>query len=174
MRAYDGDMQPTAIATRSTHVTVESLAACPFSMAQEYAGEYLRAAEAHGPEASIGRPFLRHDVTLSFGIQSDVADDGRLHDELRVNWASGSRLLPDFRGSIRFRIDGERTRVLVDGSYAPPLGAFGVAFDLIAGRAIARSSVQDLADRVAAHLTRREAAWRRDHDASARQPAPEV
>jgi len=160
-------MQPTTSATRSTHVMVESIAVCPFSMAEEYAGEFLRAAEGHGPEASIGRSRLRRDVTLSFGIQTDVAEDGRVHDELRVQWASGSRLLPDFNGSIRFRIDGERTRVLVDGTYAPPFGAFGTAFDRIAGRTIARASVQDLADRIAEHLTRREAGWRIAHAAQA-------
>jgi hypothetical protein len=157
-------MQPTTPAVkRSTHLTVESIAACPFSMAEAYAGDFLRAAEAHGPEGAIGLSVLRRDVKLSFGIQSDIADDGRLHDELHVRWVSGTPFLPDFRGSLRFRIDGERTRVHVDGSYAPPFGVLGVAFDRIAGRTIARASLQDLADRVARHLTQREAAWRLEH-----------
>jgi hypothetical protein len=156
-------MQSTNNASRSAHVAEESVADCPFSMAQEYASEYLRAAEKHGPESAIGLPALRRDVSLTFGLRSDIADDGRAHDEIRLRWRSGVMLLPDFHGTIRFRIDGARTAVLVEGSYAPPFGAFGRLFDRIVGRAIARGSVHDLATRLAAHLSRREATWRACH-----------
>jgi hypothetical protein len=160
-------MASTESAARSAHVTVESVADCPFSMAEEYAAEYLRAAEQHGPEGAIGVPVVRRDVTLTFGVHSDIADDGRRHDEVRVRWQSGVRFLPDFRGTIRFRIDGNRTRILVEGTYAPPFGALGAAFDRLAGGSIARASMQDLADRIATHLTRREGEWRLRHAAGA-------
>jgi hypothetical protein len=159
-------MATTESATRSAHVTVESVADCPFSMAQEYADEYLRAAEGNGPEGAIGVPAVRRGVLLSFAIHSDVIEFGRSHDELRVRWRSGTALLPDFRGSVRFRIDGQRTRVLVDGTYAPPFGLLGAIFDRVVGQAIARASVRDFADRLAVFLTRREAQWRVAHEAN--------
>lgn len=155
-----------------TTVTAEASADCAFSIAQEYATEYLRRAEAGGPEAEISVPWplpipLRRRVALSFGLHSDDREEGRPHDEIRVRWLSGSALLPDFRGSVRFRIDGTRTRVLVDGSYAPPLGTLGRWFDALAGRRLARASLQDAADRLARHLTERERAWRAAHPAPA-------
>jgi hypothetical protein len=148
-----------------THVAVEALAACPFSMAEAYAVEYLRAAEANGVQATInvsGRfpAVLHHRVGLTFAVYADALESGRRHDALRIRWSSAARLLPDFQGSIRFRIDADRTRVLVDGSYDPPLGAVGRLFDLAVGRIMARASMQDLADRVAAYLTQRERLWR--------------
>jgi hypothetical protein len=154
-----------------TIVSVQALADCPYSIAQEYAEDYLRRAEAGGPEATIRVPWpfplpLRQRVTLSFGVHSDVLEEGRPHDEMRVNWRSGSPLLPDFRGTVRFRIDGNRTRVLVDGGYLPPLGVLGRLFDVVLGRFIARAGLQDGADRLARHLTERERAWRAAHPPS--------
>jgi len=157
---------------RTTHIAVEALAICPFSMAADYATEYLRDAEKHGIEAGMGLSgrfplsLLRHRVALAFGIHSDLHEQGRSHDELRIHWSSGSRLLPDFHGSVRFRIDANRTRVRVEGSYVPPLGFAGRMFDLTAGNVIARSSMQDLADRIAAYLTMREARWRTEQTAA--------
>ncbi len=162
---------PPAHAAR---IAVEARAECPFSMAQEYAAEYFRAAELAGPEAEIGVrwrfpfPMLRHRVALSFGVHSDVMEQGRAHDEIHVQWTSGMPILPDFHGVLRFRIEGTGTRVLVDGWYLPPLGPIGRAFDRHVGRWIASESMRDLADRVAAHLTQREGAWRAQQPASTR------
>jgi hypothetical protein len=149
-----------------TEISVSALADCSFSMAEEYATEYLRRAEAGGPEATVRVPWplpfslLGRRVALSFGIHADVLEAGRRHDEVRFHWESGSRLLPDFRGTMRFRIEYVRTRVHVDGAYAVPLGPVGYCFDRIAGKRIARASLQELADRVAAYLTGCESKWR--------------
>ena len=107
-------------------------------------------------------------MAISFGLRSDVQDHGRLHEEVRLRWASGSRFLPDFHGTLRFRIEGTRTRILVDGAYVVPLGVVGTWFDRIAGRRIARASLQELADRIARYLADRERAWRASHG----EPAP--
>jgi len=132
-------------------------------MAQEYASEFFRPVEAHASETQVGLAALRRDVMFTYASHADIVEHGRSHDELRVQWTSGTRLLPDFRGTVRFRIEGDRTRVLVDGSYVPPFGALGTAFDRIVGRLIARASMRDLANRLAAYLTEREAAWRITH-----------
>ena len=152
-----------------TQIAVSALAECAFSIADEYATEYLRRAEAGGPEGTIRVPwplpipFLRHHVALSFGIHADVLEEGRRHDELRFHWESGSKFLPNFRGTMRFRIEALHTRVLVDGGYDAPLGAFGRCFDQMLGRHMARASLQELADRVAMYLSSSERSWRSTH-----------
>lgn len=153
-------------------IAVSALAQCSFSIADEYATEYLRLAEAGGPEATIRVPwprpfgFLRHHVALSFSIHEDVLEGGRRHNEVRFRWESGTKLLPDFRGTMRFRIESSRTRVHIDGGYAIPLGAAGYCFDWLVGKRLARASLQELADRVAAYLTDCESKWRAKHPAA--------
>lgn len=152
-------------------ITVTALAECPFSIADEYAQEYLRNAEAGGAESLVRVPWFpwlpafAHRVRMSFGVHADMSEPGRRHDEISVRWSSGSRLLPNFRGTICFRIDATRTRVLVEGSYDAPLGVLGRCFDNVIGKRIARASLQDLADRLATFLEQRERAWRQSKGA---------
>jgi hypothetical protein len=149
-----------------TSVSVSAIAECAFSIAEDYAVDYLRSAEEGGAEAAIRLSLalppatLQHRVNMRFGLHADILEQGRLHDEVRLQWVSGSHLLPDFRGTLRFRIDGPRTQVLIDGSYRPPLGLFGELFDRFLGRHIAAMSLQDLANRIARYLGDRERSWR--------------
>ena len=147
-------------------VSADVLAVCPFSIAQEYAADYFRSAESGNDKAEIRVPirflptFIRRRVTLRFGIHADGAEAGRTHDEIRVRWSSGTWLLPEFHGTVRLRIAGPATRVLIDGSYRAPLGVMGRVFDSLVGARIARASVDDLAHRIALYLEERERVWR--------------
>lgn len=146
-------------------VAAEALAACPFSIAQEYASDYFRRAESDHEEAEIRVPilflptFFRRRVGLTFGIHADDTEAGRTHDEIRVRWSTGTPLLPDFHGTVRMRIAGLATRILVDGGYHPPFGVLGYLFDWLIGAYIARASVSDLSHRIAAYLEEREQDW---------------
>jgi hypothetical protein len=154
---------------RRTKISVSARAACPFSIAEEYATEYLRSAEAGGPESMIRVPWQlpfpapHRRLAISFGLQIDVLEGGRQHEEVRFSWKSGSRFLPDFRGWMRFRIEHLGTCVLVDGDYAVPFGILGRCFDGAFGRRMARASLQELADRVTRYLEERERVWRTAH-----------
>ena len=136
---------------------------------ESYAVEYLERAEKGGPEALLrvplfgGLPALRRRVQPTFGIAIDVVEEGRKHDEIRLRWKSGSRLFPNFRGTVRFRIDQSSTHVLVDGNYTAPLGRIGAAFDRLIGRHIAARTVDDLAGRIANALEQREREWEAKH-----------
>jgi hypothetical protein len=147
-------------------VTLEEYAACPFSIAGEYAIEYLRRAEAGEPEAEIHVPLrflpqlLRRRVMVTFGLHVDVAEAGRPHEEIRMRWSSGTPLLPDFRGTLRFRIAGQGTDVLISGTYRVPFGLLGRVFDSAIGHHIARASLGDLARRIADALEANERRWR--------------
>lgn len=155
----------------SVTITVTALANCPFSIAAEYAQEYLQKAEAGGAESLVRVPWfsflpaLTHRVRMSFGIQADVTDSGRLHDEILLRWGSGTWLLPNFHGTICFRIEALRTRIIIDGRYDVPLGVLGRCFDAVIGKRIARASLQDLGDRLATFLEVRESTWRQSKGA---------
>jgi hypothetical protein len=158
------DEQPKDVIARK--VSGDVLAACPFSIAQEYATDYFRSAESGHDEAEIRVPIcflptaIRRRVELRFGVHSDGTEPGRTHDEIRVRWSSGTWLLPAFHGTVRLRISGSATRVLVDGSYHAPFGVIGRVFDRLVGTYIARASVSDLAHRIAVYLEERERDWR--------------
>jgi hypothetical protein len=146
-------------------VAVHAYAACPFSIAGEYAVEYLKRAETGQAEAEIHVPvrffpaFVRRRVDVSFSLHIDVLEGGRAHDEIRMRWKSGSPLLPDFSGTLRFRIAGKGTDINLDGTYRVPFGTLGRIFDLALGRHIARVSLGDLALRIARALEENERAW---------------
>jgi hypothetical protein len=152
-------------------ITVSTLADCPFSIAEEYAKEYLQRAEAGGAEALVRVPWFRplpmpaHRVRLTFGLHTDVSEPGRRHDEIRFRWSSGTRLLPNFRGVISFRNEATRTRIFIEGSYDAPFGMLGGFFDRLAGKRIARASLVDIGERLKAFLEQREREWRKSRGA---------
>lgn len=149
-------------------LAVDALADCSFPLAEDYAAEFLRGAEGGGPQSAIRVPWLpllRRRVTLTFGLHAGVPGGGAPHDEVRFRWSSGTPLLPDFRGTIRFRAESGKTRVAVEGGYDVPLGLAGTLFDRTLGRRMALASLQELAGRIAEHLSARERAWRAAHPA---------
>jgi hypothetical protein len=151
-----------------TELSVASLADCAYTLAAEYAADYLREAESGGPAATIRvpwLPFARRTVALTFGLHAGVPGNDAPHDEVRFHWSGGTPLLPDFRGTIRFNPEDGKTLVTVDGGYDAPLGLAGGAFDRVAGRRIARSSLTELAGRISGYLSERRRNWSAAHPA---------
>jgi hypothetical protein len=142
-------------------VHAEIRANCPFSVAVEYASEYLKDAERGSDGAVLRAGPLRHRVTVRFGLRTDVTETGRPHDEILLHWSAGSAWLPDLVGTLRIRIENVNTRLLLDGSYVPPGGPLGGLFDAIAGRRIARATADDVLRRLARALEDRELLWRK-------------
>ena len=147
-------------------VVAEVQAVCPFSIAEEYAVDYLRRAQAHEVEAEVRVPirflptFVHWRMAVTFCLHRDIREAGRRHNEIRVRWVSGTPLLPEFHGTVRLRIAGSGTLVLVEGSYRAPFDGLGRLFDQLVGSHIARSSVRDLTHRIARSLEARERDWR--------------
>ncbi len=160
-----GPMVTTNDDASLTEISVEKRCACPFSIAQEYAQQYLKRSETGGPDPLVVYPFarpffsLRRSVAMSFSLASDETEPGRAHDQVLVRWTSGFGLLPDFRGTIRFRPDHAETLVMIDGSYKPPLGRPGAVFDRLIGKWIATSTVSDLLRRITSSLEEQQRAW---------------
>jgi hypothetical protein len=147
-----------------SRVVVERVARCPFSVAHDYAEDYLRDAEqeveVRVPLRDVIRsvPGQAHKaVKLVFALHPDETESGRGHDAMMIEWHAGTRLFPDFHGTLRLRIATvESTRLTFEGAYRPPLGAFGVLFDMLIGRSIARATMRELLDRIAYALELRE------------------
>ena len=143
---------------------MERVAHCPFSVAHEYAEDFLRDAERSVEVKVPLRDFIaglpgaaRAPVQMVFALHPDEAESGRLHDALAIEWHAGTRLFPLFHGTLRLRIASvEMTRLTFEGAYRPPLGTFGVVFDALIGRRIARATMREMLDRIAAALERRE------------------
>jgi hypothetical protein len=151
--------------------SVERTVRCPFSVAHEYAAEFFREAESSGIEVQVPlRDFFvglpgraRRPVKLVFARHPDETEGGRAHDALKVEWTAGTRLLPDFHGTVRLRIASvEETSITLEGAWRAPLGLLGWAFTFIVGRRIAKSTMRDLLDRLAEALERREQTFRHE------------
>ena len=147
------------VARASVHA--ERIVDCPFEVAHDYAADFFRAAERGGSEAVVRAGPLRRRVALVFGLRSDIRDPGRSHEEIAVQWSAGTRLLPDFSGTLRMRINGVGTRLVLDGSYVPPGGRLGSMFDALVGNRIAAATARGLLVRVGDALSDRERIWRR-------------
>jgi hypothetical protein len=151
--------------------SVERTVRCPFSVAHEYAAEFFREAETSGIEVHVPlRDFFvglpgraRRPVTLVFAHHPDETEAGRAHDALMVHWTAGTRLLPDFHGTLRLRIATvEQTSITLEGAWRLPFGPLGWAFNLVLGHRIATSTMKDLLKRVAEALERREQTFRHE------------
>ena len=149
---------------RVSRIVVETVARCPFSVAHDYAEDFLRDAErsveVHVPlrDFITGLPgAARAPVKMVFALHPDEAESGRLHDALAIEWHAGTRLFPLFHGTLRLRIASvDSTRLTFEGAYRPPLGLVGLVFDRVLGRRIARATMRELLDRISAALERRE------------------
>jgi hypothetical protein len=155
-----GDPRPNARVVKA-----EAHVVCPFSIAEEYAVDYLRRAEAGREEAEVRVPIrffptvLRRRAAVTFSLHFDIREPGRTHDEIHVRWSSRTRLLPNFRGTIRYRIDGSGTRLIVEGSYRVPFGTVGRLFDHLVGHYLARTSLCDFTRRIASFLETSNRHW---------------
>jgi hypothetical protein len=158
----------------TSYVHVERTVNCPFSVAAEYAAKHLRGFEEptaepiRVPLVALGLPLpgaLRRRVRFSFKVQYDaIGTLRRQSDEILFRWRAGSFWLPDFGGTLRFRIASYRETLLVlEGTYVPPFGIAGRAFDELFGREIAATTAEDLLARVGAGLEADERAFRAAH-----------
>jgi hypothetical protein len=149
-------------------VCVERVVRCPFSVAHDYAEDFFaqaaRGIELHVPLRDLAPTrggHLRRPVRLVAERMPDEHEPGRAHDALEIHWTAGTRFFPDFHGALRLRIDSvETTRLTLEGTYQPPGGPLGMAFDLVVGRRIARATMRDLLRRLCDAMERREAEFR--------------
>lgn len=155
-------------------VTAERIADTPPAADPERAAAFLERCEAATledqiriPLATLGIPLagaITHPVALSFGIHGDLTEAVRSHEAIRFTWRTGTPLLPDFNGTLRFcSAPRDRTQLVFSGTYRPPFGPLGALFDRLFGRRAARATARDLLARIADELERGERAYRATH-----------
>ena len=117
------------------------------------------------PIPGMAKPLtIQKDVIASFEAEPESSD---MTPHYRVGWAPREGgPYPIFSGT--FTIDGaddyDRFWLVLDGSYEPPIGLIGGAFDALAGRFIARATARDLLGRIRDGV---EAAYEMDESAKA-------
>lgn len=80
-------------------------------------------------------------------------DDHAARWELAWKAVGRARMFPTFSGTLSVE-DGPRTVLRLSGAYEPPLGAAGRFGDGLIGHRIARRSLEDFVERVAARIDR--------------------
>jgi hypothetical protein len=145
-------------------VRSERIADCPFSVAVEYADNFFKRDADELGRFTVHLGVLRRAVTFSFGVHYDVGDGARGQNELHFTWSARSRLLPNLSGILQFAIASyKETRIVLAGTYEPPLGPLGSIFDAVIGHRLAAATANDFVARIAGALEAQERAFRARH-----------
>jgi hypothetical protein len=86
---------------------------------------------------------LSKAVTVTFGA---AVDPMHFDQPWRIHWTPESGLYPQFEGELTVRADEtyETSRLELRGSYSPPGGIAGAAFDWVVGARIASATARAL------------------------------
>lgn len=141
-----------------THLNLKRPVACPVAQAPrflelffaDYAVDDSAVLALRVPVVLPGLPLLvlARDCVIKI---TRVHDVGAMIASYAVEWAPvAGGPFPSFSGRISLpnTEDYDTCFIALDGTYEPPLGALGEAFDRTIGRAIAESTGRDLLDRV--------------------------
>ncbi|HEY5094583.1 MAG TPA: hypothetical protein VII69_05700 [Candidatus Eremiobacteraceae bacterium] len=136
----------------------------PLQLAAGYLRQYIR------------EVFTKHNGLLTLSVSSPTRRNGshvQLQEDVIVDFAKmvhlklltgqtaivwrpvhGGGLIPSFTGQLTLEDadDRESCRLSLEGSYTPPLGPVGAAFDVLVGHTIARATAQRLLKSIAQDL----------------------
>lgn len=133
---------------------------CPYNRAREI----LADAVADAVEAGTGRtirlslPIPGGEVTKDVQVDVKRGTDPTHFDQPWVlHWDPIGGMYPSFDGVLTVRAEEtyRTSRLALDGSYQPPGGAAGAAFDAVVGTRIAKATAQQLLQRVGDALEER-------------------
>lgn len=134
-----------------TQLTLARSVDVPFSAAVDYASQFF---DEH-PSLRLRAFSAEASVKAGFRTVDDVTDHARGHDAVVFAWYPKHPLLPALCATLRVRPDYHGATLLLDAQYSPPLRSAGRVFDRIAGRHIARATMNHFLDDVAAFMKER-------------------
>ncbi len=159
-----------SISEKSGVVNESLQLACPYHLAQGYLDETFRDQGQDGRshvlqlEVPVGGQHLVKNVLVEVSLGRDPM---HMDHPWRVHWRpQGGGPYPAFDGELTVRAGEDYDRAVLEmtGSYRPPGGALGAAFDLIAGHELASATMRVLLGKIArdfeAHYQGDEAAKR--------------
>jgi hypothetical protein len=145
-----------------SHLNLKRPVACPVAQAPQflerffadYAVDDMAVLALRVPVVLPGLPLLMlaRDCVVRLSRLHDV---GAITASYDVEWAPvAGGPFPRFTGRISLPTaeDNESCFIALDGTYEPPLGVLGEAFDRTIGRAIAESTGRDLLERIGAFM----------------------
>ncbi|MBV8244721.1 MAG: hypothetical protein JOZ38_02250 [Candidatus Eremiobacteraeota bacterium] len=124
---------------------------CPYARARGYLSLALgQVAQFQEPEtirlrlplAGDAGPALEKEVTVRY---HQAVDPMHMDQPWSIRWTpTAGGPFPDFDGTLTVRADEDYTGSVLElaGTYQPPLGAAGAAFDAVLGRSIAAATAQ--------------------------------
>jgi hypothetical protein len=127
---------------------------CPVSLARRHLSAFFSEHTRLALRVPLGIPglktglLMRRDVSATIKQVQAVSD---AFEDFSVNWeAIGGGPFPRFAGKIEVQGDEDYDsfRLVLQGTYDPPLGVAGEAFDALVGRWIAIATARDLLERV--------------------------
>lgn len=146
---------------------------CPYNLARGYLAQAVGALAESGQARRLTLTLtvpggeLAKDVLVTFA----AAEDPMHFDQpWHVRWRPDGGPYPEFDGELTVRSDEtyETAQLELKGSYQPPGGALGAAFDWAVGGRIASSTAQALLERIGTEM---EARYRRDEAAKESSPS---
>jgi hypothetical protein len=143
---------------------------CPYNIAKQYLEEevapHVASGEASRLVLTLSTPSL--DIAKAVSVTFRRAEDP-MHFERpwHIHWDPPNSAYPTFDGELTVRADEtySTSRLELKGSYQPPGGPLGAAFDWVAGGRIAKSTAQSLLAQIGNGM---EAHYQRDEDAKKR------
>jgi hypothetical protein len=126
---------------------------CPYHLAQRYLADDVCELAKSGKQShltlTISVPGLElvKDVLVTFGPSVDPM---HFDQPWQIHWRPQAGPYPEFDGQLTVRADEtyESARLELTGSYRPPGGALGAAFDWAAGSRIASATARALLARL--------------------------
>lgn len=141
-----------------TDLNLKRPVVCPISEAPVFLERFFDAYAVDGTAVLALRvPIVLPGLPLMMLARDCVVSLTRVHERgsmtvsYAVDWAAvAGGPFPQFHGTISVpnAEDYEHCFVALDGTYKPPLGRLGEAFDRTIGRAIAESTGRDLLERI--------------------------
>jgi hypothetical protein len=134
-------------------VTELRILRCPYHLAQAYLEQSIAGHAESGESApltlSLAIPGVElvKNVTVTF---SRATDPMHFDQPWHIHWTPRAGPYPDFDGELTVRADEtyETCRLELRGSYRPPGGVAGAAFDKVLGHRIAYATARALLQRV--------------------------
>ncbi|MGC1379433.1 MAG: hypothetical protein WA814_00260 [Candidatus Baltobacteraceae bacterium] len=145
---------------------------CPYHLAQRYLADSVESAAASAEPSPLtltlavpgGELVKNVIVTFAPGV-----DPMHFDQPWRIHWRPQAGPYPEFDGELTVRADEtyETARLELSGSYRPPGGAVGAAFDWAVGGRIAAATAQALLERLAEAMESRYAGDEKAKESSA-------
>jgi hypothetical protein len=139
----------------NTQIRELTYVACPSAQAKHHLAEFFREHSVDGAVRLMLRvpPAKAEGVTLEREVEATLtpAVFADAIEAFVVHWTPVAGPYPTFDGTLRAREDERYESFILEleGSYEPPFGLVGAAFDAIVGRHLAQATARALLDDIA-------------------------